>query len=92
VPRNFYNDFIKHFGYADAAVKIQDTYLGGRRSEAIAGVPDALVDECSPVGSPDRIKDRLQTWQEASKRDEVGSLLVSGVTIESLRVAAEAVL
>lgn len=89
--KNFYNDFIKHFGYADAAVKIQDAYLGGRRSDAIAAVPDALVDECSLVGSPARIKDRLQAWKEASKRDEVGSLLLSGVTIDSLRVAAEAV-
>ena len=79
-------------GYEAAAAKIQDAFLGGRRAEAIAAVPDALVDETSLVGSPERIKDRLQAWKEAGSRHEVGSMLLSGVTVESLRVVAEAVL
>jgi alkanesulfonate monooxygenase SsuD/methylene tetrahydromethanopterin reductase-like flavin-dependent oxidoreductase (luciferase family) len=90
--KNFYNDFTKHLGYEGAAAKIQDAYLSGRRSEAIAAVPDALVDETSLVGSPERIKDRLQAWKEAARSNEVGSMLLSGVTVESLRVVAEAVL
>ena len=90
--KNFYNDFAKHMGYEAAASKIQDAFLGSRRAEAIAAVPDALVDETSLVGSPERIKDRLQAWKEAGTRHEVGSMLLSGVTVESLRVAAEAVL
>jgi F420-dependent oxidoreductase-like protein len=90
--KNFYNDFTKHLGYEEAAAKIQDAYLSGRRSEAIAAVPDALVDETSLVGSPERIKDRLQAWKEASGRNEVGSMLLSGATVEAMRVAAEAVL
>jgi F420-dependent oxidoreductase-like protein len=89
--KNFYNDFAKHMGYEAAAAKIQDAFLGGRRAEAVAAVPDALVDETSLVGSPERIKDRLQAWKEAGTRHEVGSMLLSGVTVESLRVAAEAV-
>jgi F420-dependent oxidoreductase-like protein len=89
--KNFYNDFAKHMGYEAAAAKIQDAFLGGRRAEAIAAVPDALVDETCLVGSPERIKDRLQAWKEAGTRHEVGSMLLSGVTVESLRVAAEAV-
>jgi F420-dependent oxidoreductase-like protein len=90
--KNFYNDFARHMGYEAAAAKIQDAFLGGRRAEAIAAVPDALVDETSLVGSPERIKDRLQAWKEAGSRHEVGSMLLSGVTVDSLRVAAEAVL
>jgi alkanesulfonate monooxygenase SsuD/methylene tetrahydromethanopterin reductase-like flavin-dependent oxidoreductase (luciferase family) len=90
--KNFYNDFAKHMGYEAAAAKIQDAFLGGRRAEAIAAVPDALVDETSLVGSPERIKDRLQAWKEAGSRHEVGSMLLSGVTVDSLRVVAEAVL
>src|SRR6266851_3713579 len=90
--KNFYNDFARLLGYGEAAAKIQDAYLSGRRSEAIAAVPDALVDETSLVGSPERIKDRLQAWQEAAGRNEVGSMLLSGATVESLRVVAEAVL
>jgi alkanesulfonate monooxygenase SsuD/methylene tetrahydromethanopterin reductase-like flavin-dependent oxidoreductase (luciferase family) len=89
--KNFYNDFTKQLGYEEAAVKIQDAFLSGKRAEAIAAVPDTLVDEVSLVGSPDRIKDRLQAWKEAGKEHAVGSMLLSGVTIESLRVVAEAV-
>lgn len=90
--KNFYNDFAKQMGYEAAAAKIQDAFLGGRRAEAIAAVPDALVDETSLVGSPQRIKDRLQAWKEAGSRHDVGSMLLSGVAVDSLRVVAEAVL
>jgi alkanesulfonate monooxygenase SsuD/methylene tetrahydromethanopterin reductase-like flavin-dependent oxidoreductase (luciferase family) len=90
--KNFYNDFAKQMGYEAAAAKIQDAFLGGRRAEAIAAVPDSLVDETSLVGSPERIKDRLQAWKEAGSRHDVGSMLLSGVTVDSLRVVAEAVL
>jgi F420-dependent oxidoreductase-like protein len=90
--KNFYNDVTKQLGYEEAAVKIQDAFLGGRRTEAIAAVPDRLVDEVSLVGSAERIKDRLQAWKEAGRTHEVGSMLLSGVTVESLRVVAEAVL
>jgi F420-dependent oxidoreductase-like protein len=90
--KNFYNDVTKQLGYEEAAVKIQDAFLGGRRAEAIAAVPDSFVDEVSLVGSPERIKDRLQAWKAAGKTHEVGSMLLSGATVESLRVVAEAVL
>jgi F420-dependent oxidoreductase-like protein len=90
--KNFYNDFAKHLGYEEAAAKIQDAFLSGRRSEAIAAVPDALVDETSLVGSPEHIKDRLKAWKGAGKENVVGSMLLSGATVESLRVVAEAVL
>jgi F420-dependent oxidoreductase-like protein len=90
--KNFYNDFAKQMGYEAAAAKIQDAFLSGRRADAAAAVPDALVDETSLVGNPERIKDRLQAWKEAGRRNEVGSMLLSGVTIDSLRVVAEAVL
>ena len=90
--KNFYNDFTKQLGYEEAAVKIQDAFLSGRRAEAVAAVPDALVDEVSLVGSPERIKDRLQAWKAAGKTHAVGSMLLSGATVDSLRVAAEAVL
>jgi len=89
--KNFYNDVTKQLGYEDAAVKIQDAFLDGRRAEAIAAVPDALVDEVSLVGSEQRIKDRLEAWKAAGRTHEVGSMLLSGATVESLRVVAEAV-
>jgi F420-dependent oxidoreductase-like protein len=91
--KNFYNDFAKRLGYEDAAAQIQDAFLGGRREEAVAAVPDALVDEISLVGPPDRIKARLQDWKAVAKDGSIGTMLLGGGTsLELLRTAAEAVL
>jgi F420-dependent oxidoreductase-like protein len=90
--RNFYNDFVKRLGYEAAAVEIQDHFLAGRRKEAEASVPDALIDELCLIGPKDRIKDRLQAWQALARDHQIGSLLLVGATIDSLRVVAEAVL
>src|SRR5713101_6533955 len=43
--KNFYNDYAKRLGYVDEAAKIQDLFLAGKKAEAMALVPDKLVDE-----------------------------------------------
>jgi len=48
--KNYYNDLAKRLGYEAAAVAIQELYLAGRRKEAEAAVPDALIDATSLVG------------------------------------------
>jgi len=90
--KNYYNDLAKRMGYEAAAAKIQDLFLSGKRAEAAAAVPDALIDETSLVGSKERIKDRLQAWKALSKTHGVGSLILGGATHEALRVVAEAAL
>ena len=90
--KNYYNDLIKRFGYEAVAAEIQDHFLAGRRKEAEAVVPDALIDEISLVGSKDRIRDRLQAWKELGKDHRIGTLVLTGATKEALRIAAEAVL
>ena len=90
--KNFYNDYTKRLGHEAAAVKIQDAFLAGRRDEAAAAVPDALVDETALVGPPERIKERLQAWKAASKDGSIGTMLLGGASIDALRACAEAVL
>ena len=90
--KNYYNDLTKRLGYEAAAVEIQDLYLAGRRQEAAAAVPDALIDEISLVGSKERITDRLAAWKELAKNHSVGALLLVGASREALRAVAEAVL
>jgi len=90
--RNFYNDAAKRLGYEAAAVEIQNLFLAGRRKEAEAAVPDALIDETSLVGPKERIRDRLEAWKEAARDQRVGTLLLVGATSEALRLVAEAVL
>lgn len=63
--RNFYNDIARRYGYEREAEHIQDLYLSGKKKEAIAAVPDELVDEVALCGPKERILDRLQEWREA---------------------------
>ena len=88
--KNFYNDYAKRLGYEEAAVKIQDHFLAGRRNEAMAAIPTAMIDELALVGSADRIKGRLKDWKAASQGNRIGTMLLSGANTEVLRLAAEA--
>jgi hypothetical protein len=89
--KNFYNDLARRLGYEDAAKRIQDLYLDGKKAEATAAVPDALVDAVHLVGPRARIKERLQAWKEAAKKGWVHTLQVGG-SAEALELVAEEVL
>ena len=86
--KNFYNDYAKRLGFEEAAVKIQDLYLAGKKDEAMMAVPDQLADEISLVGTKEEIRDRLQAWKETP----VTSLLVSARSQSELTTLAELVL
>ena len=83
--RNFYNDLAGRYGFKQEAECIQDLYLAGRKEEAIANVPDALVDLTSLVGTKEMVRDRLEAWKEAG----VTSLLVGMTDLVTLRTLAE---
>ena len=90
--KNFYNDYARRLGYEEAATRIQDLYLSGKKLEAMAAVPDRLVDEIALVGPPERIRERLQAWQAAARSGAVGSMLLGSGQAEALRLVAELVL
>jgi len=90
--KNFYNDYAKRLGYEEAAERIQDLYLDGKKTEAMAAVPDELVDGIALVGPRERIVERLAAWKEAGARKHVGSILVTGASPEVLRLLAEELL
>ena len=87
--KNFYNDYAIELGYEEDAANIQELFLSGRKPEAVAAVPDALVDDVALVGPPDRIRDRLARWKVAGDKGHVGSLLASGASSAALRLLAE---
>ena len=84
--RNFYARLVTRYGYGAEARRIQDLYLDGRKGEAAGAVPDALVDETSLVGPPERIRDGLAAWEEAGAR----TLIAITVQEEALRALAQA--
>src|SRR5215472_17063700 len=83
--KNFYNDYAKRLGYEDAAGKIQDNFLGGKKAEAMALVPDKLVDDVALVGPKERIADRLKAW----KASPVKTMIIGNGSIETVRALAE---
>jgi len=86
--KNFYNELACRYGYEAAAKKIQDLYLDGKKSEAIAAVPDELADEISLCGSKERIRDRVGAWKESG----ITTMILALQQVEAMRVVAEAVL
>jgi F420-dependent oxidoreductase-like protein len=82
---NFYNALVQRYGYEADAKRIQELYLDGKQREAIAAVPDALIDEVALVGPAERIRDRLDAWRDAG----VTTLLVGTADSGTLRAMAE---
>jgi alkanesulfonate monooxygenase SsuD/methylene tetrahydromethanopterin reductase-like flavin-dependent oxidoreductase (luciferase family) len=84
---NFYADVAMRMGFEADVRKVQELYLAGRKDEAAAAVPLALIDELALIGPPDRVRDRLAAWEDSI----VTTLLISGPP-ETLRTAAGLVL
>lgn len=94
--KNFYNEVVTRYGYAEEARQIQDVYLTGRQRDAVRLVPDALVDAITIAGPAGYVRERLNAWSAAGV-----TLLVAGVqgksqderrrTLEILAAATAAV-
>ena len=83
--KNFHNEMMQKYGYADAAKRIQDLYLAGRKQEAEAEVPDELCDEMSLVGPEARIRERYKAWEDSG----VTTMLVNTPQREALHLMAD---
>jgi len=90
--KNFYNDYATRLGYGDAAQRIQDLYLEGRKDEAAAQVPNALLDAVALVGPRGRIIERLAAWKDAGRRGEVGTMLLGATDPAVLELFAKEML
>jgi F420-dependent oxidoreductase-like protein len=89
--QNFYNRLAQRYGFADAAKRIQDLYLEGKREEAGAALPDELIDLVSLCGPRDHVRERLAVYRDAG----VGTLMVTPMAwtaeerLAQLRIVAE---
>jgi F420-dependent oxidoreductase-like protein len=89
--QNFYNQVVQRYGYEAEAKQIQDLYLEGKRDEAMAAIPDTLIDTVSLCGPPDVVRERLAVYRDAG----VGTLGVTPTAftaeerLEQLRLLAE---
>src|SRR5947209_4051478 len=63
--QNFYNQLVQRYGFEDAAVKVQNLYLDGKKDEAAAALPDELIDLVTLCGPRDPVRDRLAAFRDA---------------------------
>jgi len=71
---NFHFEVFARMGWEAEATKIQELYLAGRKDEAAASVPLAMVEDVALVGPIDKIRDELARWRETC----ITTMLVSG--------------
>jgi F420-dependent oxidoreductase-like protein len=63
--RNFYNALACRYGFEAEAEEVQDLYLEGKKAEAAAAVPAALLEGMSLCGPEGYIKERIAAFREA---------------------------
>ncbi len=89
--QNFYNQIVQRYGFEAEAATVQDLYLDGKREEAMAALPDELIDMVSICGPPDVVRERLAVYRDAG----VGTLGVTPIAftaedrLTQLRLIAE---
>jgi F420-dependent oxidoreductase-like protein len=71
--QNFYNSLVQRYGFEDAARRVQDLYLDGRKDDAAAALPGELIDAVALCGPPAVVRERIAMFREAG----VGTLIVS---------------
>lgn len=63
--RNFYNSLVRRYGWEEEAELIQNLYLEGRKEEAMAAVPQELLDATSLIGDAGYVRERVEAYREA---------------------------
>jgi F420-dependent oxidoreductase-like protein len=86
--KNFYFDLACRYGFEEHATRIQELYLEGNRAEAMAAIPDEMVDDVALIGSKEQIRDRLEAWQESG----VTTLIALAQDVTTVRTLAELML
>jgi F420-dependent oxidoreductase-like protein len=63
--QNFYKRLVEGYGFEEAAQRVQDLYLEGKKTEAMIALPDEMIDLVCVVGPRDRVKAKLRDFSEA---------------------------
>jgi alkanesulfonate monooxygenase SsuD/methylene tetrahydromethanopterin reductase-like flavin-dependent oxidoreductase (luciferase family) len=62
---NFHYEVFARLGFEAACVRVRELYLAGRKEEAAAAVPLAMVEAVALVGPPAKIADELAAWRSS---------------------------
>lgn len=82
---NYHREAMARRGYPEAAERIHELWLAGRRDEAVAAVPDEYLDDGALIGSVSRIRER---WEPLTRMGLTG-LIIRSETDAGLELVAE---
>jgi F420-dependent oxidoreductase-like protein len=89
--QNFYNSLVQRYGFEREAKQIQELFLEGKREEAMAAIPEKLIDIVSLCGPEEHVRERIAAYRDAG----VGTLGITPVAasreerLQQLRLVAE---
>ncbi|MGV9825808.1 LLM class F420-dependent oxidoreductase [Gordonia sp. NPDC003429] len=63
--KNFHADLYRRMGYGEVVDEIGSLFLAGRKTEALAAVPDEMVRETMIVGNADEVREQIKQWEAA---------------------------
>ncbi|MBL7496391.1 LLM class F420-dependent oxidoreductase [Frankia sp. CNm7] len=83
---NYHRDAMARRGFPEAADRVVELWRSGRRTEAMAAVPDDYLEQSALVGSPARIRRR---WAAGYVPPGVTGLIVDARQPEALELMAD---
>jgi F420-dependent oxidoreductase-like protein len=83
--KNFYREYLSRVGFEAECAQILELFMAGKRKEAVAAVPDAMVDTLYLVGPAGHIKERFAAW----KTSGVTTMIVGAHQKDAIRLIAE---
>lgn len=87
--KNYYNRLFRSYGFEREAAQVQDLYLNGRRREAMAAIPDRLIDLVSVFGPLERCREQLRERAAAGLPGVSYQLEVPGGDEDAMVAAVE---
>ena len=84
---NFHAEVYRRMGYGDVVDEVTALFRSGRKDEAAAIIPDAVVDDAAIVGDTDYVRSKVREWEAAG----VTTMLVSAGSVEQIEQVAEVV-
>jgi len=61
---NFHYELFARMGHEAVTEEVQRLYLDGRKQEAAAAIPLAMVEDVALVGPPEKIREELPRWRD----------------------------
>ena len=83
---NYHREAMARRGFPEAAARIQELWLAGRKEEAVAAVPDEYLEQGALLGSESRIRDR---WKTDFAGHDVTGYIVRSDQSEALALLAD---